>query len=78
MASLAILVSLILLFVLIVGPITYILAKINAIPNIVIYLLSILSIGSGLWFFFLPIPAVRYLGLVSVLLGVCSINARRK
>jgi hypothetical protein len=29
-----------------------------------------------LWFFCLPIPAIRYMGILSILLGVLSINNR--
>lgn len=78
MASLALLASLIVLSVILSGPICLLLSKIQIIPNIIIYLFSLLTIFIGVWFFLLPIAGIRWLGLVSAGLGWLAINKRRE
>lgn len=77
MASLALLASLIVLSVILSGPICLLLSKIQIIPNIIIYLFSLLTMFIGVWFFLLPIAGIRWLGLVSAGLGWMAINQRR-
>lgn len=71
MASLALLVSIIVLITLSVGPLTYLLSRLNFPPTI-IYLLSILSIIQGIWFCSIPIPT-WYIGLIPIYFGYISI-----
>jgi cadmium resistance protein CadD (predicted permease) len=70
MASLALLVSLIFLVVLFSGPLLYVIYKLDILPSFLLYILSILTIAIGTWWFLLPIPAVRFLGLVPIFIGV--------
>ena len=78
MASLAILVSAIFLIILLSGPFCFIISGCSFVPTWLVVLLSIITIFSGLWFFVLPIPAIRYVGVLSVILGILSINNRIK
>jgi hypothetical protein len=76
MASLALIVSLIFLFVLFIGPITYLLSYSRYIPNIIIYLLGIACVLIGLWWLFLPIPMIKYYGLIDMFFGYKAISQR--
>lgn len=76
MASLAFIVSLIFICVIIIGPLSYSLSKFKWIPNSLIYFLGASCIGIGLWWFFLPIPMIRYYGLVDMFLGYKTILQR--
>ena len=69
MGGLTILVSAIFVVVLLVGPLSYLLTKIISPPSWIIYLLAIISIGIGLWWLLLPIPNIRYVGLIDILIG---------
>jgi len=76
MFSLAVVVSFILLLVFLIGPLTYLMAKIG-LPKIVIYLLGSLSIFSGLWFMMMGLP-VWYIGLLPIYCGYISIKIANK
>ena len=76
MFSLAVVVSFILLVVFLIGPLTYLMAKIG-LPKIVIYLFSSLSIFSGLWFITIGLP-VWYIGLLPIYCGYISIKIANK
>jgi hypothetical protein len=76
MFSLAVVVSFILLVVFLIGPLTYLMAKIG-LPKIVIYLLGSLSIFSGLWFMMIGLP-VWYIGLPPIYFGYISIKIANK
>jgi hypothetical protein len=76
MASLALLVTIIILFTLLVGPITYLLAKIGF-PSIIIYVLSLISILIGINFCLIATP-VWYLGLLPIYCGYISIRLANK
>jgi hypothetical protein len=76
MASLALAASIVVLFVLLIGPITYLLSRLNF-PSFIIYPLSILSIISGIWFISIALP-IWYLGLIPIYLGYISISRVRK
>lgn len=77
MASLAFVVGLLFLAVLTVGPLCFILSKIRIVPDILIWMLGILSIAIGIWWLLLPISIARYVGLVPCILGFISIKNRR-
>lgn len=76
MASLALMVSLILLLMILIGPTVYLLAWIRIIPNFIIFILAPISIIAGLWFIFLPLGMIQFLGLFPVVLGITAINIR--
>lgn len=69
MASLALLVSLMLLFVVLLGPATWLLSKSNYIPRFVIWIMGLLSIVIGMYWFFLPVNFLRFFGLLTAYLG---------
>jgi len=76
MASLAIIVSIIVLLTIFIGPLTYILARLNA-PNIIVYIMSAICFFAGINFCLLAIP-VWYLGLIPIYFGYISIARTRK
>lgn len=76
MASLALTVALIFFFVLLIGPVVYLLSWIRIIPNFLIFILAVVSILSGIWWIFLPIGMIQFLGLFSIVLGLAAINIR--
>lgn len=78
MASLAVLVSLIFLSVIVVGPLTYIISLFRWMPNIIIYLLGIGCIFIGIWWLMLPIPAIKYYGIVDIFCGYKAIAMRQE
>lgn len=75
MASLALIVSLVVLSTLFIGPITYLLSRLT-LSKIIIYPLSILCIIQGLWFCSIGIP-IWYVGLVPIYFAYISINRVR-
>ncbi len=77
MASLAIIVSLILVCIIFSGPIVFLLSKFTIIPNYIIYVLSVCTIFFGVWFFLLPITGIRYFGILSSVLAWMAIQNRR-
>lgn len=76
MDSLALLVTIIILFTLLVGPITYLLAKIRF-SSIIIYILSLVSILIGINFCLIATP-VWYIGLLPIYCGYISIRLAKK
>jgi hypothetical protein len=76
MASLALLVTLMLLTVVFLGPATYLLSKCIYIPNTIIWILGLLSIGIGLYWFFLPVNFLRFFGLLTAYLGWLAIQSK--
>ena len=72
MASLALVVSLIVLFVLCIGPITYVCARLN-LPKIIIYIMSLVCFVVGINFCLISFPA-WYLGLIPIYFGYISIT----
>jgi hypothetical protein len=76
MASLALAASIVVLFTLLIGPFAYISSRLNF-PNIIVYILSILSIINGIWFCCIGLP-VWYIGLIPIYLGYISIARANK
>lgn len=72
MASLALLASLVFIIVLLIGPVSYTISLLNWMPKVITYLLGLACILVGIWWFLLPIPAIRYYGLLDAFLG-CKI-----
>ena len=70
MASLALVVSVLFLITILIGPVTYFLFVCNVAPKFIVFLLALFSIIIGLWWFLLPIPAIRYYGLIDIFIGL--------
>lgn len=69
MASLALAASIMFLIVLIIGPASYIISTFIKLPKWMIYTLAVTNILVGLWWLLLPLPAIRYIGLVDIYIG---------
>lgn len=78
MASLALLVSLMLLFVILLGPATWLLSKSAYIPKMIIWIMGLLSIGIGMYWFFLPVNFLRFFGLLTAYLGWVAIQSKER
>ena len=78
MASLALLVSLMLLFVMLLGPATWLLSKSEYIPKELIRIMGLFSIGIGLYWFFLPVNFLRFFGLLTAYLGWLAIRSKER
>jgi hypothetical protein len=75
-ASLALIVSLMVLVTIFIGPLAYLSAKLN-LPTFITYILGIISILNGIFFCSLAIP-IWYLGLVPIYFGYISILRANK
>lgn len=76
MGSLALLVSLMLLFVILLGPATWLLSKSRFIPRFIIYIMGLLSILIGIYWCFLPVNLLRFFGLLTAYLGWLAIQSK--
>jgi len=76
MASLALLVSLMFLFVVLLGPATWLLSKSRFIPKFIIYIMGLLSILIGIYWCFLPFNLLRFFGLLTAYLGWMAIQSK--
>jgi len=76
MASLALLVTLIFLFVALLGPATWLLSKSRFIPRFIIYIMGILSILIGIYWCFLPVNLLKVFGLLTAYLGWIAIQSK--
>lgn len=70
MASLALVASLVFLFILLIGPITFILAKFKWFPKWMLFILASICFFSGIWFVLLPISVARFVGLIPIVVGI--------
>jgi len=75
-ASLALVVSIIVLITLFIGPLAYLLSRLNF-SSFIIYILSTLSIIQGIWFCSIGIP-IWYIGLIPIYFGYISIQRTRQ
>jgi hypothetical protein len=80
MFSLAIIASLTFIVVFLIGPVSYLLSKIPYIPTWIIYFLAITNIAIGLWWLLLPLPNIRYIGLIDIVIGwkLCNAGDKKK
>lgn len=76
MASLALLVSLMFLVVVLLGPLTWLLSRSVYIPEFIIWILGLLSIGIGIYWFFLPVSFLKFFGLFTAYLGWLAIQTK--
>lgn len=76
MASLALIVSIILISIVLIGPLAYLSAILNF-PKIIIYILSISAILSGIWFCSIGLP-VWYIGLFPIYCGYVGLSRANK
>jgi len=78
MGSLVLLVSLMLLFVTLLGPATWLLSKSRFIPNFIIWIMGLLSMVVGIYWFFLPVNFLRFFGLLTAYLGWLAIQSKER
>ena len=76
MASLAFIVALMFLVVLLSGPLCFVISKIPFVPNWIKIILGFLTIFIGAWWFLLPIGPIRFIGILTALLGFYSIRTK--
>ena len=77
MGSLVILVTILVLIVLLVGPLALILSYIKIIPDIIVWVMGLISISIGAYWFILPIPfLVKLPALLAILLGIFAVKKR--
>ena len=77
MGSLVILVTILVLIVLLVGPLALILSYIKIIPDIIVWVMGLISISIGAYWFILPIPfIVKLPALLAILLGIFAVKKR--
>jgi hypothetical protein len=77
MASLALLVSLIFLSVILLGPATFLLSKSRFIPSFIIWIMGVLCIVVGIWWFLiLPFTIIGLFGLLTTYLGWLAIQSK--
>lgn len=70
MASLALVVTIIYLFVVLIGPLTFLLSKIKIVPPLIIQLMGLLSIVLGIWWLtILPGNITGLLAILTIYLG---------
>jgi len=78
MASLALLVTIILISVLIIGPISYLLSLFDWMPRFVVWIMGLLCILVGGITFTLPVVFLKVLGLIDIAIGFKIIADRRE
>ena len=78
MASLALLVTLMLLFVVLLGPATYLLSRFNFVPQFIIWIMGLFCIVIGIYWFFLPVNFLRFFGLLTAYLGWLAIRSKER
>ena len=77
MGSLVILVTILVLIVLLVGPLALILSYIKIIPDIIVWVMGLISISIVAYWFILPIPfVVKLPALLAILLGIFAVKKR--
>ncbi len=77
MESLVILVTILISVVLLVSPLALIMSYIKIIPDIIIWVMGLISISIGAYWFILPIPfIVKLPALLAILLGIFAIKKR--
>jgi len=78
MESLALLVALMFLVVVLLGPATWLLSKANFIPRFIIWIMGLLSVTLGIYWFFLPVNFMRFFGLLTAYLGWIAIQSKER
>ncbi len=77
MESLVILVTILVSIVLLVGLLALIMSYIKIIPDIIIWVMGLISISIGAYWFILPIPfIVKLPALLAILLGIFAVKKR--
>ena len=70
MASLALIVSLIVISLIILGPMSYVLCSFSWMPKFIKYSLALVCIGVGIWAILIPVPFLKILGLLNLAIGL--------
>jgi len=74
MLGLVLLCSLLLMIIVVLGPVSYLLSSFSWMPTLIKYLLALICIFIGAWWFLMPIPAIRYFGLIDIYIGIKIIS----
>jgi len=69
-ASLALVVSLIVISLIVLGPISYILCSFSWMPKLIKYLLALMCLFVGVWALFIPVLFIQILGFVNLSIGL--------
>lgn len=78
MESLALLVALMFMVVVLLGPATWLLSKSRFIPTFIIWIMGLLSIFVGMYWFFLPTNILKVFGLLTAYLGWVAIQSKER
>lgn len=78
MASLALVVGLMFLTVVLLGPLTWLLSKCHLVPKLIIWIMGLLSILIGMYWFFLPVNILKFFGLLTAYLGWRAIDSKER
>jgi hypothetical protein len=79
MASLALLASLVFLFIVLLGPATFLLSKSRFVPSFVVWIMGLFCIVLGIWWFFiLPFNIIGFFGILTAYLGWMAIQSKDK
>jgi len=78
MEGLALIAAVLFLSVLISGPIAYVAALIQFIPQLIVSTLAIFAIFVGFYWAFLPIGPMRFVGAWPIYCGFCALSKRIK
>jgi len=78
MASLAILVAFMFLFVILIGPIAFLTSRIRFLPTFISVIISCIAILVGFLWLTMPIGIVRILGIAAIYLGYISLPFSKK
>lgn len=78
MASLALIVTILILAMLFVGPAVWGLSFLSFIPDVVIAALSVACIAYGFWWLFLPVWPTAFMGVMPIFFGFWALDKRVK
>lgn len=78
MESLALIVGLMFLVVCLLGPATWLLSKSRFIPTFIIWIMGLVSIFVGMYWFFLPVNILKVFGLLTAYLGWVAIQSKER
>lgn len=78
MESLALIVALMFLVTALLGPATWLLSKSRFIPTFIIWIMGLVSIFVGMYWFFLPVNILKVFGLLTAYLGWVAIQSKER
>lgn len=78
MASLALMVTLIILVVLLSGPAVYLICLVPFIPGVIKTILCVATVAVGFYWLMMPVGIMRALGLLPIFCGIKALDKRFK